>query len=117
MAMVQRLGDGQLICSACWAEQFEKPEPETGWIAGECDFCESKKRLKSYNGYRSWNAWNVSLWINNDEAIYNTAKNLVEKMGIYRAANALLADYLPRRTPDGAVYNLKSIIGAIKDIV
>jgi len=37
--MVQRLGDGQLICSKHWAKEFDKPEPETGWIAGECDFC------------------------------------------------------------------------------
>jgi hypothetical protein len=26
---------------------------------------------KPYNGHRSWNAWNVSLWLNNDEGLYN----------------------------------------------
>ena len=29
--------------------------------------------MAGYNGHRSWNAWNVSLWINNDESAYCTA--------------------------------------------
>lgn len=41
--IAQRLGDGQLICSACWAKEFERPEPEAGWIAGDCDFCKRRE--------------------------------------------------------------------------
>lgn len=31
---------------------------------------------KEYNGHRSWNAWNVSLWINNTEPQYRLAQEL-----------------------------------------
>jgi hypothetical protein len=38
--MVQRLGDGELICSACWARFYPgMKEPTMGWEAGECTFC------------------------------------------------------------------------------
>lgn len=30
--------------------------------------------MAKYNGHKNWNHWNVSLWINNDEELYNTAK-------------------------------------------
>lgn len=30
-----------------------------------------------YNGHKSYNAWNVSLWINNDETLYNVAKEII----------------------------------------
>jgi len=29
--------------------------------------------MAQYNGYKNWNQWNVSLWINNDEWLYNAA--------------------------------------------
>ena len=31
--------------------------------------------MKTYNGHPSYNAWNVSLWINNDEGLYLFAKD------------------------------------------
>lgn len=45
--MVQKLGDGQHICSACWSAQFDKPEPENNWVAGECDFCKDNNKEKT----------------------------------------------------------------------
>lgn len=40
MASVYMLGDGTKLCDKHLAEQFPgRPEPETGWIAGECDTC------------------------------------------------------------------------------
>jgi len=31
-----------------------------------------------YNGWTNYETWNVALWINNDEFLYNTAKACVE---------------------------------------
>ena len=47
---------------------------------------------KPYNGHRSWNAWNVSLWINNDECLYRRAVELAKRHGIARGALALHLD-------------------------
>ena len=32
----------------------------------------------TYNGYANYETWNVALWIQNDEWLYNTAKACVE---------------------------------------
>ena len=76
--------------------------------------------MATFNGHRSWNAWNVSLWINNDEGLYRLAKGLVdcyEKCGGRdEAAKAMLGtlvnDGTPK-TPDGAPYSLSSIRAAV----
>ncbi len=31
----------------------------------------------TYNGYKNYETWNVSLWIGNDEFFYNTARSCV----------------------------------------
>lgn len=75
--------------------------------------------MKTYNGHRSWNAWNVSLWINNDEQLYNWA---AETMKQYKnragcAAARMLQDGLRgQKTPDGATYNRLAVKLAIEDI-
>ena len=35
----------------------------------------------TYNGWANYETWNVSLWIGNDEFLYNTAKACVEYCG------------------------------------
>ena len=87
--------------------------------------------MKNYNGHRSWNAWNVSLWINNDESLYNLAVEKVEKakkrynhtdISIERQANCAARWFFNAiggngaKTPDGAKYNVLSIKNAIIDI-
>ena len=74
--------------------------------------------MKNYNGHRSWNAWNVSLWINNDEAMYNAARATVDEFRnrmpeatnnkVYlKAARELYQNGLwNEKTPDGANYNI-----------
>ena len=70
---------------------------------------------KKYNGHKNWNHWNVSLWINNDEGLYNMARECIRH---YRnktkdmAARDLLA-LLPEKTPDGAPYSLSSVRAAM----
>jgi len=36
---------------------------------------------KGYNGWANYETWNVSLWMQNDEFLYNTAKACVEYCG------------------------------------
>jgi hypothetical protein len=72
--------------------------------------------MAEYNGYPSWNAWNVSLWINNDETLYRYALAMVQEHGIQRATKYLSEDWNGKRTPDGARYNRRSIYYAIRDM-
>ena len=72
---------------------------------------------KPYNGHRSWNAWNVSLWINNDESLYAEAVRLARKYGIERGARHMAANLAGEKTPDGATYNPTSVRLAMRDII
>lgn len=74
--------------------------------------------MPAYNGHRSWNAWNVSLWINNSEdGLYFYARDLAKQHGVGRAATILARDLEGQRTPDGAKYNRTCIYEAIRDIL
>lgn len=70
---------------------------------------------KPYNGHESWNAWNVSLWISNEEGIYREAVRLKTKYGAVRGAR-FLKEQLPEKTPDGAKYSIHSIKLALQDL-
>lgn len=72
---------------------------------------------KPYNGHRSWNAWNVSLWINNDEGLYREAVRLAERYGIERGARHMTTNLAGERTPDGARYNLTCVREAMREII
>jgi hypothetical protein len=73
--------------------------------------------MTAHNGHRSWNAWNVSLWINNDESLYRFAVSLVKQYGIgvgaVKLANALQGE----STPDGGRYNLTCVREALREII
>ena len=72
---------------------------------------------KEYNGYPSWNAWNVSLWINNDEDLYRLAYNVVNDMG-YKDGYEFLCEWWSNKvTPDGAKFSKRAIKLAIRDIL
>ncbi len=73
----------------------------------------------TYNGHKNWNHWNVSLWINNDEGLYNMARRHVRRNVGKRSQGA--ADMLAElkecgttHTPDGAPYSVSSILGAMR---
>jgi hypothetical protein len=74
--------------------------------------------MKNYNGHRSWNAWYVSLWINNDENLYNFAIDRMNKAknkpGM--ATVLFMRDMEGAKTPDGAKYTRLAVKLAIQDI-
>ena len=75
--------------------------------------------MPSYNGHRSWNAWNISLWINNDEGLYNLALdclNQAKRRGWNRRTAARLFTTLvgTDKTPDGGRYNVTCVYEAME---
>ena len=58
------------------------------------------KTMKSYNGFRSWNAWNVSLWINNDENLYYYCQELLKLEPRLHQATLMFMRDQPKRTND-----------------
>lgn len=71
----------------------------------------------SYNGFKSWNAWNVSLWLNNDEGLYRMMLGFIRAHGTKRDAAAAMADAMRgEKTPDGAIYNKTSILSAMEGL-
>ena len=71
----------------------------------------------SYNGFKSWNAWNVSLWLNNDEPLYRMMLSYIQQNGSKdRAAAEMARDMKGRKTKDGASYNRSSIRAAMIDL-
>ena len=73
--------------------------------------------MATFNGHRSWNAWNVSLWINNDYGLYSWARDLAREHGAAKAARIMARDLEGERTPDGGKYNRTAIHEAIRDIL
>ena len=63
----------------------------------------------TYNGHKNWQWWNVSLWINNEYNLYITARDLVQREGMTRAIEILTNWWGKKRTPDGGVFNKRSI--------
>ena len=51
----------------------------------------------TYNGYANYETWNVSLWLQNDETLYNVAR----KYDRYDALIPLLEYAFGQMTPDG----------------
>lgn len=68
--------------------------------------------MKEYQGHRSWNAWNISLYISNEEALYREAVDCLRRTKTPGAATRLFLNRTGlrgTRTPDGAVYNPLSV--------
>lgn len=70
--------------------------------------------MKTYNGHRSWNEWNVSLWINNDEFIYSLACKLVNQYSLTLATKIFMGYF--DKTPDGAKFNKLCVYNTLKEI-
>jgi len=47
---------------------------------------------KRFNGHRSWNTWNVSLWIGNDEGLYRMALDCLKRTNRNARGNRAAAE-------------------------
>lgn len=73
--------------------------------------------MAKYQGHESRAAWNVSLWINNDEGLYDLAKECVSHSSNRLEAAKSLLDTLQGvnngKTPDGYTYSLNTVRKAL----
>jgi hypothetical protein len=76
------------------------------------------KHMKTYNGYRSWNAWNVALWVHDDLDTHELATLCRRRYKrVSAAAGMMLRALGPKaRTPDGASYNKMNITIALNEL-
>lgn len=73
-----------------------------------------------YNGHKNWNHWNVSLWIDNDEGLYNLAKECIRATRTLDAAATMFMGAIAlghsAKTPDGAPYTKTSVRAALRGL-
>lgn len=76
--------------------------------------------MAKYQGHESWNAWNVALWLGNNEGLYHAACEAYDashnRAGRVRAFRNLTGIGETDRTPDGAIYSNNSVGLAIAGI-
>ena len=69
--------------------------------------------MPTYNGHKNYNYWNVSLWINNDEGLYNLAREMIRTYTSKARAAQYFCDALQAqgiaKTPDGAKYTVSAV--------
>lgn len=76
--------------------------------------------MAKYNGHRSWNAWNVSLWIGNDEGLYTFAQQCIHITRNRLQAARVFLEAMQEcgifQTPDGAPYTITSVREAMRGL-
>ena len=71
-----------------------------------------------YNGHRSYEHWNVSLWMTNDEGTYDYMVETLSILGSAERAAEHMAEILQgTSTPDGVPYTLDTILHAMTGLV
>lgn len=69
-----------------------------------------------YNGHSSRNAWNVSLWLNNDEGAYRTMRECIKETKNRQEAAEMMMSMLPEKTPDGCPYTVTNVRKAMNGL-
>ena len=57
---------------------------------------------QTYNGWANYETWNVALWIQNDEGLYNLARTLSDYKEL---VDVLYQEYGVTETKDGVKFN------------
>ena len=78
----------------------------------------------AYNGYPSYNAWNVSLWLQSDEGLYNLMLSIIKRnrrrYGNKKRAPKEMLDALHGckvyKTDDGVRYTVSNIRRAMEGL-
>jgi hypothetical protein len=75
---------------------------------------------KGYNGYPSWNIWNVVLWLSNDEGaysmLYEAIRNTRNRDEAVEEAMWNLRTMGLKETPDGAPYTKTAVRYAMREM-
>lgn len=70
-----------------------------------------------YNGHKNRAAWNVSLWLNNDEGLYRLAYDNARRHGIGEGARRTFEALAGTCAPDGYKYSLTNVRAAMRGIL
>jgi hypothetical protein len=70
-------------------------------------------KSKRYYGHKNWAHWSVSLWLYNDEKLYNLMLDAVRYTKTKAEATEYLLSVLPYATPDGARYSRAAVRAAL----
>jgi hypothetical protein len=69
-----------------------------------------------YQGHESYTAWNVCLWLGNDEGLYRACQEAVRTCKTLRAATNRMLGLLPAKTPDGCRYSYRTVYLTLADL-
>lgn len=72
------------------------------------------KKDIEYNGYKSYNFWNISLYINNDQNLYDLAIMCINKHNNINLATLVFIDNLNYSyTPDNVLWTKAGVYSAL----
>lgn len=72
--------------------------------------------MAGYNGHKNYNAWNVCLWLGNDEYNYRLMKDCIRTSSNRNDAARKLVSLLPSKTPDGVPYTYTNVRLAMVEV-